>query len=83
MVQEVEVPPFHVIVGALQGKGMSQRDIADEVDSSQPFISDLARQEREQCEFPMGMRLYKLYARKVLGQEIVLVPVRKPRRRAQ
>lgn len=76
--KQLPVPSWDIVVVALQDEGgMTQSEIAGQVGSSQNFISDLRNKKRQQCEWPIGLSLYSLYAKRVLKSELRLVPVRR------
>lgn len=68
------IPSLRHMVHSLKAAGMTQREIGRVLNCQQNFISNMSTGLRAGCSFPIGMRLYRLYANRVLGMNLALVP---------
>lgn len=78
--QAIKHPDVPSMLEALRVKGMRQEDISKATGFSQNFISDLKRGRSGFRRSANYIRLFALYAERVLGQRLALVPL--PRRGA-
>lgn len=71
------IPNPKAMVCALQEVcGLTQTEIGLHVGLSQNAISDIKRGRTASIQLRHGLRLLSLYAERVLGRELALVPVR-------
>ena len=66
-------PSWSKIIDALMKAGMRQHQIGAKTGISQPFLSNLRRKHRASIEFDAGLKLYSLYAERVLDKAVRLV----------
>ena len=61
---------------------MTQGQIGREVGLSQNFLSNVKNGKRASIQYEPGLKLFGLYARRVLGRKLALVQTQKERRAA-
>jgi transcriptional regulator with XRE-family HTH domain len=72
----IEIPNPKDMVAALQQHGLTQTEIGLHIGLSQEFVSNLKTGIAASIRLKEGLRLLSLYAERVLGRELALVPVR-------
>ena len=71
---DIKFPGFAKVIIALQDKaGMKQCEIRDATGLSQPFLSGLKSGYRATIHFESGLKLFSLYAERVLKKKLALV----------